>query len=525
MAQLVEQLSTLEEGEDAPRAEVYATGTVHASTTYQTMAQAIPQATYTIGADGFHVVAIATPKQHARLKEINEAIRSQTSSQKLQTYVLTEMTAAQAIAYVQNEIPGIRVNVGSKPSQLLVWTTEENHAKVKTLLERLDVAESEETRPTLKTYDLVGGQSSRFLQVLRSAVPGAQMSFGTDRRSMTVWASPKEHKILGELIEQIAQEKEGENAPRLQVYKTKGVPASTVYSTLAQALPEARYTVSADPYQLIVLATPNEHERIAKMVDVLCEQSSSVELKTYTLEVISPGQAISFITGEIPQARATPGPRTNQLLVWTTPENHVKVAELLEKLTKDPPEESAEAMKVYTLKGVTPQALLPILQQEFPSVRMAYGTKANQLLAWAAPAKHEDIAKFVAEMDQKESAETAEKIQVYTLDKTPISTAYQLFVAAAPTIRVGYGPTSQPVDCLGPTGGPQETGSVDGEPGQGGDGRRDGRVPARERHGESGDSRLDVDLSAHQVQRRRDGQPTGRRRQRRRTEAGQGRAR
>ncbi len=442
IAAMLDQLEAGPQGKDKARFEVYPLGGADPTASMTALSASFPSAKITADPQGGAVSVWASEEEHVQIAEAVNKLATTMSDAALQTYTLTEMTAAQAMPYVQNEIPGVRVNVGAKPNQLLVWTGEENHAKVKALLTKVDVREPPEMRPTLKNYDLPGGQSSRFLQVLRAAAPEAQMSFGEDRRSLTVWARPKEHEILGQLIEQIGLEREGENAPRLVVYQTKGVPASTVSQTLLQALPEARYTVGGDPYQLIVLATPDEHKRIAEMVDVLGEQSSSVELKTYTLDAITPAQGVSFIAQEIPQARAEVGPRANQLLVWTTAENHAKVAELLDKLTKDPPAESAETMTVYTLKQVAPQSVYPILQQEIPSIRMAYGSQANQLIVWASPAKHQEVAALLTELDKEEPAETAQRIQIYTLEKTPISTAYSLFGSAAPAARIGYGPSA-----------------------------------------------------------------------------------
>ncbi|MFH1922754.1 MAG: hypothetical protein ABIP48_23060, partial [Planctomycetota bacterium] len=94
---------------------------------------------------------------------------------------------------------------------------------------------------------------------------------------------------------------------------------------------------------------------------------------------------------------------------------------------------------IYTLEGMSPTAAsyaMSFLTTAVPTARFTPGAQPGQLVAWATPKVHEEIANLVDQLTQEESPEKAPKVVVYTLKSATATSAMQVLQTAVPQANV-----------------------------------------------------------------------------------------
>ncbi|MFH1924736.1 MAG: secretin N-terminal domain-containing protein, partial [Planctomycetota bacterium] len=228
-----------------------------------------------------------------------------------------------------------------------------------------------------------------------------------------------------------------ETASRVKLYTIEGMPAASAMTILSTTVPQARVSLGTDPQQLVVWARPADHEAIRQVVEELATAATDQEMgrtaAVYTLESLTATSAMTFLTQVVPQAQLSLGSQPDQLIAWAMPSDHKRIESTL--LQIDVEGAGDTKVVVYTLEGVCPTVafyVFSFLTSTVPGARFTPGAEPGQLVAWATPKDHEEIATLIEQLTAEPPPEKAPKAVVYGLKSITAASAMQVLQQAVP---------------------------------------------------------------------------------------------
>ncbi len=423
--EMVDKLSAKEPPETAPTMVVYPLKNVQAQDAIRVLSTIVPQAKLNSGSDSKQLVAYARPADHEVIKSSLAEIDSADNAATAVVYTLkgkaTYANSYYTLAFLRSAVPEATFTVGADSSQLVVWAKPEQHERIKQLVDEFSKELPPEETPTTVVYTLGPNTTAATAsQMLRSAVPEAGLSVGSDPQKLIAFAKPEDHKIIAEAVEEMSAEESPDTAPSMVVYPLNNVEAQSAIRVLSAIVPQARLNSGSEANQLVAYARPPEHELIKKSLAEIDKEDQKATAVVYTLKGRGGSSRSSyyfyqFLSEAIPEAKFTRGADSNQLVVWATPAMHEKVKQLVEQLTTDLPPEQTPTMAVYTLESTPASSALSILQSAFPEATFTSGSDPRTLIAWAIPADQKKIEAAVGQLSQETTLVDSRTMAVYPL--------------------------------------------------------------------------------------------------------------
>ncbi|MBN2476468.1 MAG: hypothetical protein JXB62_17775 [Pirellulales bacterium] len=450
---LLEQIDVEEPADAAAKAVLYLLEgrrtTSSAYYTLQLLRDAVPNATFTMGADPNQLIAWARPEDHKVIKELVDQLSGKGSPETtptMQVYALQAKTAETVMEVLASVVPDAKLIAGEDPRELIAWARPDEHQEIQSAIEKLDTGDPAEGEVTMTVYPLQAITATAALPILQKEVPTARFQAGTDPNQLIAWARPAEHEKITQTLSKLAADEPEATAPRIGVYTLDIASLSAVPFTvrlLAQAVPEANFSIGTRPNQLVVWARPDDHKKIEQMIQQMAvkgppEKQPAVTL--YTLQSITAATAMQFLASIVPEAKLAAGDDPSQLIAWATPADHQEIKSAIEKLDVEEVPDQAATVTVYSLKSTTATEALAVLAPIVPNAKLNPGADPGQFVAWARPADHAKIKQTLAQLD---AGETAAAMQAYTLQSTTAEDAIAVLAAVVPnaTLNAGTDPS------------------------------------------------------------------------------------
>ena len=434
IAQTFERMQTDGTDGDEPKVVVYQLESTPPSTAMQMIAQAVPGAIVTPGADGGQLVVWALLSDHEKIKTVVGQLAEGNPVATLKTYTLESVTLAVAIPIIQRTVPHAILNGGSDPQQLIARARPADHEKIAAVIAQLSVKEDPETAPSMAVYALESGSAASLLPILQNAAPRARITVGPEPHKLIVHARPSDHAIIKAAIDEIGKSESGETASKAVVYEVDVVSPYPLLSSLTQMVPSARFTVGSDPGQIIAWARSADHEKIKTIIDEIGKKKPA-KMVVYKLDSTTASSLMQTLRQAAPRARFSVGANPQTLIAWAADDDHAVIKAAIDEIAKSESGAEASVPVVYKVGAVPANQVINGLRTIVPGALFTIGAERNQLVAWARPADQEKIKKIVAEMSKKQAA----KMVVYTLESTTATAAIRVLGEAFPNTRFAVG--------------------------------------------------------------------------------------
>lgn len=213
---------------------------------------------------------------------------------------------------------------------------------------------------------------------------------------------------------------------------------------------------------ITVLATREEHERIAELIGDLDTSGRSVAnmtQRTYRLQFATPGSLVTALESLYQNrrdVRIVPDPQNRSLLVVAPEELQKAIAQLVRE-TDQEAQGSARVEKVFHPKHVTAASLVPTLSSLYapPNGNAQFSLHGNgrTVVIVAPAAQHERIAATLKLLDQPDDPETRPVAKVYRLVNTSrdsVVSVLQAVYAGNPRVQVTGGVDPLAVSVVAP---------------------------------------------------------------------------
>ncbi|MCL2117426.1 MAG: hypothetical protein FWH27_03255 [Planctomycetaceae bacterium] len=350
-----------------------------------------------------------------------------------------------------------KVDPGTR--SVMVFLPEDDQKKIASLIDDITKIAKISGKMTVRRYELEEGYIYRYIPMLQEIVPTAKIT-GSYGSEIVVFATEEDHKLIQKCIDEIdALGKPGSQ----RVYQVITIPdGSGIPRDLLVQQIWSNFSGYAQngplPNQIVYNGYQKEIPKIEKLIeDMAAEQleKSNALPKVYTLKYISVTNAKKWLQATVPNAQfeaptqifrpfynpyyndpyqstlqTSDDPTARTLVIRATPLDHKLIAEALEVLDVDLPEEIRPVPRDYEFVLYPPSMMTwswYALREAFPPPQATFVMNSERIaiLAVASPKTHEEIKKFIDNFVQQKMEELP-VLEVYAMKNFPALRAMQL---------------------------------------------------------------------------------------------------
>ena len=264
-------------------------------------------------------------------------------------------------------VPNAQLTFDATTGELIVWGTPEEQTLVETAIERLGHGNTPENTPLLKVYSLDDMDPTTVQTLLTQLVRDAQISLDAKSNKLMATAVPADQDLIQKTLDELAASDVPENKPEVRFHTLEKASATDVVSVLRGLIPKAEVTIETNTGRLMIVAPPKDQEKAVETIAKMEEGSDSkAELRFLELQEPLPQTVLQLLNELAPKAEITPDTENDRLMVLASPEDHEKIAATITKVeeagsTKPelrfyPIEEELPAAVMSILKTLAPKA-------------------------------------------------------------------------------------------------------------------------------------------------------------------------
>ncbi len=366
------------------------------------------------------LVVTGTLAQQATVKStIDQIDRAAAEGEQVEirTFETKKLQAAILLPTLQKLWPNLEMSSDTSANRIIATGTDLALKQLGEAIERLNSSPDGKAQ-FVKTYPVPAGEMSSLSTILSQIAPQAIISIDLASRTITVWAAEDQQARVQEAIEQISQTAAGAKEPATYLLKpTQLVAVQTALQTLFPSVGIASVPTSG---QLIVIASKEQQQRIAEVIELLTDGPNAAEntVKVFRVDPqrVQLSDLLLALQNTLPaQIRLQSNPLNNTLLAIGTPQELELVTSKVALLEQQLPAPETRTSVVYPLQFGSSSSALTILQSLVPRAILAQDLNTRTVAATANAEDHLKIAEFLKSFDVPKRTEL--ETRVYRLTR------------------------------------------------------------------------------------------------------------
>lgn len=432
----LQQLADSPAAVGTPSIRFYPVDRATASSVQSVLQTAAPGVALTLSSDGSRLFARVTPEQHelieAALQQLNEE-KPFDSNRILKTYSI-EKSGPTTSTVLQRMVPSAIIGAGAQPQQLVIEATTAEHERIGELMVQLEEAAGDSNRQ-LRFYDVTPDTLASTRTTLATVVPEVSLSASSDNTRLIAHVSEQQHEKIQAALEQLAAEQPFRSNRILKFYSVTGIGTNTA-SVITRLVPSAVVSGGSHSGQLMVEATPTEHEEITLVIDQLknASKDDSLSVQFYAVDHQQLENTRSVITRVVPEVSLTPSADRTRLIAVVNSDQHAKIIKALESLASENPFESNRILKFYSTADTGP-GTMTVLQRMVPTALVNIGSQPDQLMVEATEQEHAEIDELFTSLQAAASDDTR-SLKHYDVARDELTNAQSIVTSAVPGVTV-----------------------------------------------------------------------------------------
>ncbi len=440
--QAVKTLVTQIDGQKRERsAKTYSTKGISSERLSAVVTTLVPLATLSIDAKTDTVVVVASDEEHKRFSSVIEQLTSTATVAKteLKTYPTSEIDVPSVTALLATLVPKASVTVDETNQRFVVIASADDHAKVANVLAQ--VTQAPESARELTPYPLPPNQSTDTVTgLLASIAPSADVTVDAANKRFLVVANAKEHALILKTLEQLAagvsQQRELKPYPLAE-----GQSSETITSLLSSLAPEATVTPDTTNNRLLIVATPDEHAKVATTIEQFGNAAPDDELQFYSIDATVDATTVLPLMSElVPNATVKQDAANKQLAVVASATDHAKIKNILEQASSIPV--MRRELKTYALgEQQDTETLTSLLSSLVPDASVTVDAVNRRLLIVASEDEHAQAAKMLEQLGGENGV--APELRFYPVQQEILSGVTTVLSSIAPAAQITLDETAK----------------------------------------------------------------------------------
>ncbi|MGL4594724.1 MAG: secretin N-terminal domain-containing protein, partial [Thermoguttaceae bacterium] len=309
---------------------------------------------FAINPDEILVWACAT--DHESVTKMLETVSEAFPEPFMKTYFFKHIPIREAFTTLNTMYSSeATISVLQQSGDLVIYATQSIHDKIAKNLSAIDLPRPSESEALPVVYDLSDiplAQIGYAAQSIRSVLPQAVLLPSSIPGQLVVWARMDDQQKIRSMVDQMLAVSP-QSLYQMQTYQIRRGTAVSVTPTLMSIAPNAKFSSSVNPNQLLVWAKTSDQQRIESVIETLNRGDLAVQIETYSLKntyAYSARQQVqSLISSHGLDAKIEYDLYGNRLIVQASAEDQKIIAGLLEKLRTEERE-----LEVFPLENTDP---------------------------------------------------------------------------------------------------------------------------------------------------------------------------
>jgi hypothetical protein len=400
------------------------------------LASVVPEVTFTASTDNTRLIAHVTDEQHETISSVLERLAAEEpfkSNRVLKFYPVAK-AGTNASSVISRLLPSTVVSPGAQPNQLMVEATPAQHWKIAQVIVQLESAADNDDLK-VRFYAVDAQNLGNTQSVINTAVPQVSFTSSADSSHLIAVVTDEQHQEILAVLEQLAVEEPFKSNQLLKFYAVAkaGTNASSVISRL---LPSTVVSPGAQPNQLMVEATPAQHDEIAQVIVQLESAADNDDLKVrfYAVDAPNLSNTQSVINTAVPQVSLTASADSSRLIAVVTDDQHEQIVRVLESLAKENPFSSNRALQFYSIVGAGSDAMT-VLQRMIPTALINSGSHSDQVMVEATETEHLAVAELLESL-KAATQDDSRSLKYYRVKREQLPNAQDLLTTALPGLEL-----------------------------------------------------------------------------------------
>lgn len=359
---------------------------------------------------GAQLLVWATEKSQTRIQELLDQIQQNstpTPDRRPRIHPLTVEESELVIEVISDRFPSLRLSTDPTGESVTTWADEETQNAIAELITSLQAELTPRSALEIKPY-ATGKLPASQLQALLQPVMTQQSSAGTitidpSGARLLIWAEPKTHSRLAELVEQLDNPLPTSQAPVLLAYSLQHADAVNVKTLLDATLTGVTVVADGTRRQLIATGTLQQHGQIKSILAEIDQPESAAatpEIRTYTLQKLQAATLLPSLQSLYPNMKLSLDTVSNQIIASGTTFDHQSLRQAIDRL-QETDEETETRVQTYTLAAGDLRTLPAVLAQLAPRAIVSADALNKALVVWGTDEDHKRIGEAI---DQLSSA-------------------------------------------------------------------------------------------------------------------------
>ena len=286
------------------------------------------------------IIVWGSEAEHAHAEKVLETFAEAFPESVLAKYPVVNLNVTDILSFCQQRFVGQAIFWPASTGELMCQAPADIQTEVESLIQRLDVRNPDmEFVPVAydlsdipaTSHPLLVGNIQRIdptALILPSSTPGF----------IVLYARPATQKRLGEVVEELLKERDSAQQ-KMVAYTVKRLTYPQLSGLLLPLYPNVKIGVGTNANQVIILAKPAEHEKIAELIQQINDDhDDGMSSRVYRLKNSQLAVARQAIMTMYPQAVVIIDQLSRSVLVKAYSDEHEKIAQLVKEIDEKDPE-------------------------------------------------------------------------------------------------------------------------------------------------------------------------------------------
>ncbi|MDR0336381.1 MAG: hypothetical protein LBI18_04755, partial [Planctomycetaceae bacterium] len=322
-------------------------------------------------------------------------------------YILQSEPTPVLIQGLQRLVPTAMITPDKDAKQIMVIAKPDEQKIIETNVKAIIATFTAPEEPMLFIYPATQDQRDRLEAFIKTAardLKGVAVVPDKSPNQISVWAKPSEHQLIATILKQMEENKASEPLRQLKVFQMSIGDMTTAQEILKVSHPDATLFSDKQGNRLLVWATSDELEKVTKTLTVQGNLDSR-QMLAYPIAGMTPETIVKVIRDVFQGLKITPEPQSRRILVWATPEEHVKVAEIIEQANKqsEPDSELAEKFVAYSAANLDAKMITGLFKAMIPDADVYADPTAEKITVRARTREHLRIKDLFEQLREKDA--------------------------------------------------------------------------------------------------------------------------
>ena len=391
------------------------------------------------------IIAWGTVADHEILEKAIEQFRSGEPGQRpvVRTYSVEgrdTTTLYQMRSVLLQLVPEAVIAIDPRGGSIVVSAREADQQAIGASINQL-IEMDQAANQRLETYTLRRLKATQMITALQPLAPTARIVAGAMPDQIIVWAGDEDHQRIKAALEKLEESAGSQSNRTLKGHPIKKVAATQVTAVIAATLPDLQILAGQGTDQLLVFATPEDHQRLSELIQqVETELQLDVDraVLVFDLENVTAAQAQQILDAAVGGLEYVPTTVPGRLVVWADPAKQPDIEKVLAELKKVValPDEVIRVHQYDPDELAVSTIYAALSPADLSELTIQVNAATNSLIVRGPARRQEELAKTLDQLYAQLPAVEKPEMQIYRLKRADVSSAALLVRTLVPTAQV-----------------------------------------------------------------------------------------